>query len=333
MQELIFLFLSDLSTFTLFLFIGLSLYVLGKGADLLVDQAVAISIRWGIPKVIVGATIVSLGTTIPEATVSVLSSVKGNPDLALGNAVGSIIANTALILGVSSLLGKIPVDKNLIKKQGRFLLLISIMLALFSMPNLVDKSSGLIGQWVGFFFLILLAYYLYKSVKAGQSADLEENDSMVQSNLLSQLLGLVIGLFLVILSSNTLIPSVEIVATRIGIPQAIIASTLVAFGTSLPELVTAITSVKKGHGELAIGNIIGANILNILLVIGLSAAVSPSGLVVDYDFYKIQIPTMLIALVFLYVYGSNEDGEISSKEGIFLIILYSLYLILNYVSI
>lgn len=144
---------------------------------------------------------------------------------------------------------------------------------------------------------------------------------------------LVIGIALVIVSSKVLIPSVEIAAIRIGIPQSVIAATLVAFGTSLPELVTAITAVRKGHGELAVGNIIGADILNVLFVIGSAAAVTKEGLLVPTNFYKLQIPTMLIVLVAFHIFAKNKDEVITKTEGAFLSGMYFVYLILNYVWI
>lgn len=334
MEEIIFNFLENLSTFSLFLFIGLSLYVLGKGADLFVDQAVKISINWGIPKLIVGATIVSLGTTIPEASVSVISALKGNPDLALGNAIGSIIANTALILGVASLVGEVPVDRRSIDRQGKLLITASLILSIISLPVFSSGGDGLISQKTGILFLLMLVYYIYSTIKWGMSEDIEDDDlDKNQQSIVKQLFILFFGIFIVVVSSNVLIPSVEIIAIRMGIPQSIIASTLVAFGTSLPELVTAITSVKKGHGELAVGNIVGANILNILLVIGLSAAVTKEGLFVPFDFYKLQIPTMLVSLGLFFYYAKNDDGKISKLEGSILILIYGVYLFMNYFTV
>lgn len=134
---------------------------------------------------------------------------------------------------------------------------------------------------------------------------------------------------LLIVSSRILIPAVEITAFRVGIPQAIIAATLVAFGTSLPELVTAITSVRKGHGELAVGNIVGANILNILFVVGGAASVSNGGLSVSNSFYQLQMPTMIVVLALFYFLSRNAKNVIGKKEGIVLSISYCCYLMLN----
>lgn len=333
MEEIIFDFLSSLSLLFIFITIAFTLFTLSKGADILVDEAVSLSIHWGIPKMIIGATIVSLGTTLPEATVSVMAAVQGNPDLALGNAIGSIIADTGLIIGIASLLGTLPVDQFVIDKQGKIQYLSGILLAVISLPFLSPGPDGKITQIMGFAFLILLALYIYKSIDWAKKGEIPEDADFSEepTPVIVQILKLLLGITLVILSSKVLIPSVEIAAIRIGIPQSIIAATLVAFGTSLPELITAVTAVRKGHGELAIGNIVGADILNVLFVIGAAAAVTPEGLSVPVHFYKLQIPTMIVILFTFRHFTKGEDRQIDGKEGKFLLIMYLVYLILNYV--
>jgi len=328
-------FLLSLPTILLILVGAFSLFTLSKGADILVNQAVCLSIRWGVPKIIIGATIVSLGTTLPEASVSVLAAINGNPDLALGNAVGSIIADTGLIIGISSLIGKLPLDKGTIDTQGRIQYLAGVLLVLVSLPFISPGPDGNISQAVGIMFLVLLASYIYYSIKLAKNTPVEEitldevPKNPEESPLILQVLMLILGITLVIVSSKILIPTVEIGAIRIGIPQSIIAATLVAFGTSLPELITAVTAVRKGHGELAIGNIIGADILNVLFVVGGAAAATSQGLSVPQNFYKLQFPTMLIIL-FAFRYFSKKGSDIDKKEGIFLLGMYIIYIILNY---
>jgi len=335
MDAIILDFLVPLSTVLLFLIGAFSLFTLSKGADILVNQAVSLSIRWGVPKVIIGATIVSLGTTLPEASVSVLAAINGNPDLALGNAVGSIIANTGLIIGIASLIGKLPIDNSTVNKQGRIQYLTGVLLVLVSLPFLSYGPGGNISQSVGIMLLVLLATYIYYSIKLAKETSTEEfpiNEVPLDPEdkpIAEQLVLLIMGISLVIISSKILIPTVEIGATRIGIPQSIIAATLVAFGTSLPELITAVTAVRKGHGELAIGNIIGADILNVLFVVGGAAASTSGGLSVPSSFYKLQFPTMIIVL-FAFRYFSKKGSDIDRKEGIFLLGMYVVYIILNY---
>lgn len=335
MDELIFSTLNQFSTLILLGIIAFSLFTLSKGADILVDQAVGLSYRWGVPKMIIGATIVSLGTTLPEVTVSVIAAINGNPDLALGNAIGSIIADTGLILGLAALIGKLPVDKNIIERQGRLQVMAGVLLAVVSLPFFSKGPEGRVTQWMGFIFIGLLIFYIIATIRWGKESNGEDSSPIVEedSSLFLQLIKLVLGIALVIVSSKILIPSVEITALRVGIPQSVIAATLVAFGTSLPELITAITAVRKGHGELAVGNIIGADILNVLFVIGSSAAVTKGGLLVPTEFYKLQIPTMLIILFAFRYFAKNQDDSISKPEGGFLVGMYFIYLILNYVWI
>lgn len=334
MEEFIISSFNEFSTFILFVIIAVSLFILSKGADMLVGEAVDLSIRWGIPKMIIGATIVSLGTTIPEATVSVMAAINGNPDLALGNAIGSIIANTGLIIGIAALIGHLPIDKKAIHSQGPIQLGTGILLALASLPFWSKGSEGRITQWMGFVFIGLLVLYTIKTISsAKQSNTVSSNDMAGKGNLVLQLIKLILGIVLVIFSSKTLIPSVEITAIRMGIPQSIIASTLVAFGTSLPELITAITAVRKGHGELAIGNIIGADILNVLFVVGSAAAVTKEGLLVPINFYKLQIPTMVILLLAFHFFSKSKNNKISKVQGSVLMGIYIIFLVLNYIWI
>lgn len=336
MDALLHEFLMNSSILISLLVLALSLYTLGKGADILVDNAVALSLRWGIPKMVLGATIVSLGTTLPEASVSTLAAVKGNADLALGNAIGSIIADTGLIIGIAALLGTVPVDKRLIHRQGTVQFSAALLLTVAALPFFSAGREGTIYQWMGWVFVALLIGYMYISFRwAKESAAGNENadDSLSEAEkpLFFQLLFLALGIAVVVLSSKILIPAVEVSAVKAGIPQSIIAATLVAFGTSVPELVTAITAVKKGHGELAAGNIIGADILNVLFVLGVAAAVTPAGIHVPIGFYYVQFPTMLLVLGIFRFCSTRKSGVITRLQGFFLFIFYIAYVILNFV--
>ena len=336
MDALLHEFLMNSSILISLLVLALSLYTLGKGADILVDNAVALSLRWGIPKMVLGATIVSLGTTLPEAAVSTLAAVKGNADLALGNAIGSIIADTGLIIGIAALLGTVPVDKRLIHRQGTVQFSAALLLTVAALPFFSAGREGTIYQWMGWVFVALLIGYMYISFRwAKESAAGNENadDSLSEAEkpLFFQLLFLALGIAVVVLSSKILIPAVEVSAVKAGIPQSIIAATLVAFGTSVPELVTAITAVKKGHGELAAGNIIGADILNVLFVLGVAAAVTPAGIHVPIGFYYVQFPTMLLVLGIFRFCSTRKSGVITRLQGFFLFIFYIAYVILNFV--
>lgn len=332
MDTLIYSFISDLPTIGLFLIIAAMLFTISKGADLLVDEAVSLSVRWGIPKMVIGATIVSLGTTLPEASVSVMAAINGKPDLALGNAIGSIIVDTGLIIGIASLLGRIPIDDMIIKRQGRMQFWLGILLTIVALPIFSATEHGSVSQMVGIIFVILLIAYIVMSIKwSKESGPNEEEITEDGSSVWLQLAKVVFGIAVVILSSKILIPSVEVSAIRIGIPESIIAATIVAFGTSLPELVTAITAVKKGHGELAVGNVVGADILNILFVVGSAAAVTKGGLVVPNHFYHLQFPAMVLILLSFRLFSLSKKRTISKLEGGLLLAFYLVYLVLNYI--
>lgn len=337
MESLIHSWIDPLPTWALFLVIGFFIYTLSKGADLLVEEAVVLSVRWGVPTLLIGATIVSLGTTLPEAAVSVLAAVQGRPELALGNAVGSIIVDTGLILGLAALIRPIPLDKKLLNRQGYIQLGAGFLLVLvcvpWSTPGQTFSTGGGLPQFVGWVFLGLLVLYIYKTISwakngnepQGQPAEVAEKASMVSVSL-----KLFLGIAIVILSSKFLIPTVELTAVRLEIPKSVIAATLVAFGTSLPELITAITAVRKGQGALALGNVIGADILNVLFVAGTSAAVTQGGLIAEPRFFQILFPGMLGLLILFRVCVLVSRDTLGRGAGGVLIAGYLLVSISSY---
>jgi cation:H+ antiporter len=320
----------------LFLLIAVMLYLLGKAADVLIDEAVTLSNRWGVPKVLIGATIVSLGTTTPEVAVSVLAAVQGVPELALGNAVGSIICDTGLILGVAALIAPLPLDRVLVNRQGWVqlgagVLLVAACLPFGSLSTLFSSGGGL-PQWIGIMFLLLLVAYLWLSVMWARSGAVMEEYLAAgdDAKTLVVLLKLVGSVIVVVGASTILIPAVREAAMRLHIPPGVIAATLVAFGTSLPELVTAVTAARRGHGELAIGNVIGADILNVLFVAGASAAVTPAGLSASPFFFKFLFPAMLLILVVFRVGVFVSGASLKRPFGIVLLAVYVAVTVLSY---
>ena len=345
MDALISSLVAGLPIVVLFVIIAATLLLLMKGADLLVDEAVTLSVSWGVPKMLIGATIVSIGTTLPEAAVSVLAALQGAPGLALGNAVGSIIADTGLILGLAVLIGTVPVEQRLVSRQSWIQLGSALLLVVFAVPWLamsgVFSAGGRLPQWVGFVFIALLILYLWRSITWSRSAPMaapavdEERltgtmDVLPQQKTLWVLLKLIMGIALVVLASQVLIPTVEETAVRLRIPEAIIAATLVAFGTSLPELVTAITSVRKGHGELALGNVLGADVLNVLFVSGVSAAVTRGGLLVPPQFFYLFFPSMIFVVLVLRIGVGRTSHKLSKGFGLVLIAAYVITVVAGY---
>ena len=333
---------ADASFFGLLIAIIISLIVLAKGADILVDQAVTLSQRLGVPKMLIGATVVSVGTTLPEAAVSVLAAVQGNPGLALSNSVGSIIADTGLILGLAILIGRVPTERHLVSRQSWIQVSSALLLVVVCIPYLTLRgmftNGGRLPQFVGILFLVLLGLYLWRSVSWSRTVPGETSENIVgevtgESNSPLIALGLLLlGVVMVVVGANVLITAVEELAHRLQIPDAIIGATLVAFGTSLPELVTAVTAVRRGHGELAIGNVLGADVLNVLFVSGAAAAVTAGGLTVPPQFFFLFFPSMLFVVLLLRLGISRTGtGQFSKAFGFTLLGAYLVTVLLGYV--
>jgi len=305
-----------------------------KGADWLVEGATGLAYRAGIPKVIVGATIVSLGTTSPECAVSVMAAWSGNAGLALGNAVGSIIADTGLIFGLCCLITVLPADRFVLNRHG---------------------SEAMIGQGVGFLLLALLVVYLVISVRwarqhpHGEPFQVPDDavkkvpisgDSIehAQKSALLHLIGMmVVGLVLVVFASRALVCAVTELALQWGIPNVVIAATLVAVGTSLPELVVGLASIIKGHKEILVGNVIGADILNILFVIGASASVTPlpiveKGTKLPEIFLYIHLPAMLLILLYFRfaIWSAVKKGSFRRWFGLPLLAMWLAFVALTF---
>ena len=331
--------LVGLPSLGLLLIIAVMLGTLGKGADWLVHEAVILSSRWGLSKAVIGATIVSIGTTTPEAAVSVLSAQQGEPGLALGNAVGSIICDTGLILGLAALIAPLPFDRMLASRLcnvqlGAGILLVAVCLP-WSSPASAFSAGGVLPQLAGVVFVVLLALYIWQSIRwAGSSPpDAENTVETVKAGTgtFGTLLKLIGAIAIIVISAQILIPAVSIMAERIGVPKHIISATLVAFGTSVPELVTAIAAVRRNHGELVVGNVIGADILNVLFVAGVSASVTPGGLQADEQFFQFLFPAMLFVLI-VFRFGIHLSvGFLKRPLGVVLVSAWLFVTILSYV--
>ena len=339
MEEFLNQFFSQLHGGLLALVIVVSLAVLGKGADWLVEEAVALSERSGIPKAVIGATVVSLGTTTPEAAVSVFAALQGSPGLALGNAVGSIICNAGLILGLACMIAPLQLDGLIVNRLGWIQLGAAVALVVagfpWASPRTLFSVGGNLSQTTGFVFLAALAYYLVQSIlwakrevdrPGAKAPEVEARESGLMA--LARLVG---ALALVVVSARVLIPAVQEAAARLHVPEDIIAATLVAFGTSLPELVTAVAAAWRGHGELAVGNVVGANVLNVLFVAGAAAAVTPAGLTAEGHFFSILYPIMLFILGVLQIGMVGSRYQLRRPFGFVLLVAYIACMTLSYV--
>ena len=326
----------DLSTITLVVVVIVCIAVLSKGADWLVEGAVGLAQRTGLPRIVIGATIVSLGTTMPEAFVSVMAAWMGNPGLALGNGVGSIIADTGMIFGLSCMLTVIPVNRFILDRTGWIqvgaaTLLVAISLVMWAIADGVP----VLPRWVGVLFLMLLCGYMYVTYRwARQSDSMQSDDTAAEDDTATVSLGrcwlaVLGGLTLVIVAARILIPSVSEIAFRVGVPEDVIAATMVALGTSLPELTTAVAAVRKGHPEIMVGNIVGADVLNCLFVIGAAAAARP--LEIPINFFIYHFPAMLLILyLFRGFILMNKDNRFRRWQGACLFGIYVVYVVAQY---
>lgn len=337
MEDFLQQFFQTSSLWIIIVSIVISFFILSRSADILVDKTVVLSLKWGIPSMIVSATVVSLGTTLPEVSVSVSAAIDGDPGLALGNAVGSIITDSSLILGLALLICPAPVDKKLMQKQGAFQIGSALLLVatsfLFAKKN-PFIHGGSLPQAFGFLLVALLVVYIIYSIVSGKNAKQEvplKTSTTVAPGVFI-FFQLAVAMTFVILSSKALIPALTELATRLNIPEGVIGATLVALGTSLPELTTAITSARKGHTEIALGNIIGADILNVLSVLGISLMVTPKGFSVGPEFYRIFFPSMLLILVIFQGSTYLAKGKpLGRKVSVILLAFYVATTVVSYI--
>lgn len=312
------------------------IFVLSKGADWMIDGVVHLAHRTGLPRIVIGATILSLGTTTPEAFVSVMAAWMGNPGLALGNGVGSIIADTGLIFGLTCLLTRVPMNRFILNRTGWVQVGSATLLVIIAGVAWVSNPRGpVLSRPVGILFLVLLAAYMYVAYLwakqgAGSAFDDDEIDLSKLSSLPKCWFMLITGLVMVVVGARVLVADAAELAARFGMPEDVIAATIVAFGTSLPELMTAIASVRKGHPEIMVGNVIGADVLNCLFVIGAAAVAKP--LTVPPNFFTFHFPAMILILYsFRAFILMNREGYFKRWQGGWLLGIYLVYVVTQYV--
>ncbi|MBI1335463.1 MAG: sodium:calcium antiporter [Phycisphaera sp.] len=334
-----------------------SVVALSLGADWLVGGAAGLAYRFGLPKVIVGATIVSLGTTSPEAAVSVMAAWNGDAGLALGNAVGSIIADTGLIFGLGCLMTQLPADAFVLKRQGLVKMATVGLLALICYACFaVMGNQAELGRWFGVLMLVLLVGYMAVSVRwakehpqgepfiAPQADQTPESPKDKDDSCEPQtvpvvlILKLLVGLSVVIVASHVMVTSVSVLAGQWGVPQVVIAGTLVAVGTSMPELVVGMAAIMKGHKEILLGNVIGADILNVLFVTGAAAVAKPLPLIdatssTPAIFLWLHLPVMLVVLGLFwgFITVSIRRGHFVRWYGVPMLLLYAGYVAAGFV--
>lgn len=310
-----------------FLILIIGFFFLIKGADIFVDGAASIAKKFNVPSMIIGLTIVAMGTSAPEAAVSITSSLAGQNDMSVANVVGSNFFNILMVLGVSSLIAKLPVEKNTIKKDAPFLIIVSTLLLLFGLDLKISRIEGII-------LLVLFTYFLIDTIKSAKISNKNtptdeiatttiENEIVNEISMPKTLLLCVIGIIGIVIGGDMVVNSATSIATAFGMSANLVGLTIVAVGTSLPEFVTSIVAIKKGETEIAIGNVIGSNLFNILLVLGLATTIYPITISI---LALIDISFMVAITILLYLF-MKKDCSLVKKHGLILVIIYITYMI------
>ena len=310
--------------------LALGFTMLIKGADFFVDGSSGIASRFGIPQLVVGLTIVAMGTSAPEAAVSISAALKGNAGITIGNVAGSNILNILIILGLTAFLTKkiVPVASSTIKYEMPFMIVIMlILLCMGYVGNEIARLEG-VGLWVVF---LLYLFYLLKMAKKGADSNLEDDEGEIlekggdkkEKSMAMLFLFTVVGLALIVIGSSVTVDAATAIARIIGLSERFIGLTIVALGTSLPELFTSVSAARKGSADIAIGNIVGSNIFNILFVVGTSALITP---VVFESKFIVDFIVAVAAGVLLWTF-SFRGRSLNRVEGGLLLLGYLGYFI------
>lgn len=313
----------------------LGFVLLIKGGDWFVDGATGIAHKFHIPEILIGATVVSIGTTLPEVMVSAGAALSGHGEIAYGNAIGSIICNTSLIAAITVAVRPSEVNRKAMISQVVFFYLSAVIYA--AVAYFTGYFSRIVGiVLVGIFvaYMIVSVLQAKKSLSVAKVSESSDSDD-TQDCFYKHIVMLVVGAAVIAIGARLLVDNGTIIAEKVGVPESVIALTFVALGTSLPELVTAITSLVKGHGALSLGNIIGANIFNLVLVSGVSTVLSPfpvpnSSQIFNYNTsLLVDIPIMFIVMSILIVPALIKK-KLSRAQGIILLAIYAAFCVFQF---
>lgn len=296
--------------------LALGFIMLIKGADWFVDGSAGIAARFGIPQLVIGLTIVAMGTSAPEAAVSITAAMSGNAGITIGNVIGSNILNVLLILGITAVIISVPVQHSTVKWEIPFMLVVTVVLAVLGMSD--GSISRLEGVILWALFIVYLLYLLRMAKNNGNDEEEEKH-----LPLWKQLLMLVIGIAGIVWGSDLTVDNASVIAEALGMDDRLIGLTIVAFGTSLPELVTSVTAARKGKADIAIGNIVGSNVFNILFVVGTTALITP---VVFKAGFLIDSVVALVAGLILW-FGVMKDHRLKRPVGLVMLAAYAAYFV------
>lgn len=303
----------------LLLIVGFVLLI--KGADIFVDGASSTALNLKVSKMVIGLTIVAFGTSAPELAVSIKALLSGSSDIVLGNVVGSNILNILLILGVSSLFSSMVVKDNTVKKEIPLTILFSVLLTVLSFDNIFDKNiTNVITRTDGIVILLFFIVFIY--YLASIARDNKEENEEAPYKIGKSLLFVLIGLVGIVAGSNLVVDNASAIAKALNVSEKMISLTIVAFGTSLPELVTSVQAARKHENDIAIGNIIGSNIFNIGIVIGLPCALIGNINVGTFNY--IDMFTMIGAAVLLFLL-TFKKRKLDKSEGLIMLLIFIVY--------
>ena len=312
------------------------LFVLGllcliKGGDWFVDGASALARRFHLPELLIGATVVSVGTTLPEVMVSTISAVSGHGEIAYGNAIGSVICNSALIAAIPIVAKPGKVDPKSLRTPVLFFFVAAAFYAG------VAYTTGSFTRPVGIILLAMFVAYIVCNVMAMKNAHAPEEEEEPEENAsFAKELGLLaVGAVLIAVGADLLVDNGTLIAQALGVPESVIALTFVALGTSLPELVTAITSLAKGHGALSLGNVIGANVFNLVLVSGVSVTLAPftipqNSTIAGMNASLVMDIPVMFAVMLLLTVPALLKGKLSRPQGIALLCIYAAFCVVQF---
>lgn len=301
-------------------------FLLVKGSDFLVCGASSIAKRLNIPSIVIGMTIVAIGTSLPELVVSTTAAFLNHSDIAVGNIVGSNITNLLLILGLCSIIKPLTFSYETIKYENVFMIFVTLLL-LFLGNNVVGLKANFITRGEGvlllvFTFLFIL-YNLYMAINKSNNDSLDDVSKI--ENVFLSIGKIVIGIIALKVGGDLVIDNVSLIASSLGISEKMISLTLVAFSTSLPELITSLSATKRGEIDMAIGNIIGSNIFNILLIIGISSVISPIKYSISYNNDIILL--LVVTIIFFFYPLIGDKRKMTRKEGILFLLIYAFYVV------
>ena len=305
----------EIICWSLVLAAGLSLLV--KGADLFVDGAGGLAAGLGISQLVIGLTVVAMGTSMPEAAVSISAVIKGNAEITIGNVVGSNILNILIILGLSAVIIPLAVEKNTIRCELPFLTGVSILLLLQGL----DGEIGLLDVMIQVVLFGVYLVYLFAQARKNRKENGKEDANKQVRNVWQLILLCILGLVMTVAGSSLAVDAASEIAVKLGMSQRLIGLTIVALGTSLPELVTSVTAAKKGKPDIAIGNIVGSNIFNILFVVGISALIHPVAFAEGFRFDSIVSAAAALMLILFCAKGK----KLKRWQGILMLAVYGLY--------